>query len=195
MSDPKPISEPKDVLDLTADVEAGYVNPHYTPIEISRRRFLGRISAVLTGVGAVVVAVPVGAFIVAPLFSSGPGEDKLWKDVGPIDQFKVGDTQAVAFDDPSPLPWAGVTARTAAWLRRDDAQKFTAFAVNCTHLGCPVSWLAGPSLFMCPCHGGVYNRDGTVAAGPPPASLNTYQVRILNGKVQVKATGIPISTE
>ena len=60
----------------------------------------------------------------------------------------------------------GVTARTAAWLRRDSDASFTAFSVNCTHLGCPVRWFAEPKLFLCPCHGGVYNADGTVAGGP-----------------------------
>ena len=78
------------------------------------------------------------------------------------------------FEDASPLPWAGVTARTAAWLRRDDAEHFTAFTVHCTHLGCPVRWVADAKLFLCPCHGGVYYADGTVSAGPPPKPLPQY---------------------
>jgi menaquinol-cytochrome c reductase iron-sulfur subunit len=62
---------------------------------------------------------------------------------------------------------------------------FTAYAVNCTHLGCPVSWLTGASLFMCPCHGGVYYGDGSVAAGPPPRPLFQYQVRVQGQDVQL----------
>jgi menaquinol-cytochrome c reductase iron-sulfur subunit len=49
-------------------------------------------------------------------------------------------------------------------------------------------------LFLCPCHGGVYYADGDVAAGPPPRPLFRYDVRVLNGLVQVKAAPIPIVT-
>ena len=55
---------------------------------------------------------------------------------------------------------------------------FTAFAVYCTHLGCPVHWLAAPKIFLCPCHGSVFNGDGTVAGGPAPRALFQYPVRV-----------------
>ncbi len=112
----------------------------------------------------------------------------------PCDQFKVGETVEVKFQDASPLPWAGVTAQTAAWLRRNTEQDFTAFSVNCTHLGCPVNWIPDGNLFMCPCHGGVYYKDGRVAARPPPNPLPTYPVRVQNGQVEVLASGIPLSS-
>ena len=44
-------------------------------------------------------------------------------------------------------------------------------AVNCAHLGCPVSWFPQSGLFMCPCHGGVYYANGDRASGPPPRGL------------------------
>ena len=69
-----------------------------------------------------------------------------------------------------------------------------AFSANCTHLGCPVRWLEGADLFMCPCHGGVYYSDGNVAAGPPPLPLFRYDVRVANGEVQMKQAIVPIST-
>jgi menaquinol-cytochrome c reductase iron-sulfur subunit len=72
--------------------------------------------------------------------------------------------------------------------------EFIAFSVNCTHLGCPVRWLGDADLFMCPCHGGVYYSDGTVAAGPPPKPLIRYDVRTANGQVQIKTMAIPITT-
>ena len=80
-------------------------------------------------------------------------------------------TVKVDFPDSSPLPWAGVVARTAAWLRREPDGTFVAFTVNCTHLGCPVRWLPDAGLFMCPCHGGVYYANGDRASGPPPRGL------------------------
>jgi menaquinol-cytochrome c reductase iron-sulfur subunit len=101
------------------------------------------------------------------------------------DDLAVGDTALVAFQEPSPLPWAGQTALTAAYLRREGPQQFSAFAVNCTHLGCPVNWQPDSGLFLCPCHGGVYYADGTVAAGPPPHQLFQYTTRVSDGGVEL----------
>lgn len=160
------------------------------PLPPSRRRFLSRLSIVLSGAIGAVATVPVIGFLLSPLARKGP---RVWRSVGTVDQFKVGETVNVAFEDASPLPWAGVTARSAAWLRRDDVERFTAFSVHCTHLGCPVRWVADAQLFLCPCHGGVYYRDGTVSAGPPPRTLPQYPVRVRNGQVEILTSPIPIA--
>ena len=159
--------------------------------ELSRRKFLARLSFALGGVSAALVALPVVGFLLAPFFEP---KTEVWRPVGKLDDFKIGETAAVKYEDPSPLPWAGVTAHTAAWLRRVDADTFIAFSINCTHLGCPVRWLADAKLFLCPCHGGVYNEDGTVAAGPPPKPLPRYPVRVIAGEVQIRTSPIPITT-
>jgi len=154
-----------------------------------RRAFLNKLSIGLAGVASLLVAVPIVGFLIGPLIRRFPD---VWRSVGSVDEFKVGTTVKVNFRDPSPLAWAGVTAETAAWLRRDGAGDFTAFAVNCTHLGCPVRWLPDPNLFMCPCHGGVYYADGRVAGGPPPRPLFRYQVRVRDGQVEIQTRGVPI---
>jgi menaquinol-cytochrome c reductase iron-sulfur subunit len=133
---------------------------------LQRRRFLTRLSVALSTAVAAVMGVPVLGFLVSPLIRKAP---RVWRAVGPVDGFKMGETISVAFDDASPLPWAGVTARSAAWLRRDDATRFTAFTVHCTHLGCPVRWFSDAQLFLCPCHGG--RHRGGRATAQAPASI------------------------
>ena len=157
--------------------------------EYDRRQFLARLSIGLGVFGAALVGVPVLGFLLSPLFEKPP---EIWRAVGAVDRFRIGDTVEVTFLDASPLPWAGVTARSAAWLRRDSEQQFIAFSINCTHLGCPVRWLPDAGLFMCPCHGGVYYNDGTVAAGPPPKPLVRYPVRVRDGQVEIQTSSIPI---
>ena len=159
--------------------------------DASRRRFLSQVSFWAAGVSAALVGVPVIGFLISPLLRQIP---ELWRDVGAVDSFPINSTVNVAFLDASPLPWAGVSAKTAAWLRRDGQESFIAFAINCSHLGCPVTWLPNADLFMCPCHGGVYNSDGTVAAGPPPHPLSQYPVRIRNGRVQIRASALPVAS-
>jgi menaquinol-cytochrome c reductase iron-sulfur subunit len=150
---------------------------------LTRRRFLNRVSLALSGLAAAVVSVPIVAYLLSPLLQPPP---EIWRDLGPVDTFRIGETVEVAYEEPSPLPWAGQTARTAVWLRRTGDRSFTAFGLNCTHLGCPVNWRPGAELFLCPCHGGVYYADGSVAGGPPPKPLVRYTVRIAeNERVQI----------
>ena len=154
-----------------------------------RRVFVTKVSILLMGFAALLIGVPVVGFLIGPLVRRFPG---MWRPVGSVDSFQIGKTVKVNFRDPSPLAWAGVTAETAAWLRRMSDNEFMAFALNCTHLGCPVRWLPDAGLFMCPCHGGVYYSDGRVAGGPPPRALFTYPVRVHNGQVEIQTSAIPI---
>jgi menaquinol-cytochrome c reductase iron-sulfur subunit len=155
-----------------------------------RREFLSRLSIGLGCAGAALVGVPVAGFLLAPLFESVA---RKWRAVGGVDQFSIGQTVEVKFEDASPVAWAGVTGQTGAWLRREPSGQFIAFAVNCTHLGCPVRWLEDAEIFMCPCHGGVYYKDGTVAAGPPPRPLTQYPVRVRDGLVEILTSPTPIT--
>lgn len=158
------------------------------PVESSRRRFLSRLSITFGTLAAAIVALPSIGFLLG--LRKRP---MVWRTVGMADDFRVGTTVEVRFLDPSPLPWAGVTAETAAWLRRIDAEQFKAFSVDCTHLGCPVRWLQTADLFMCPCHGGVFYADGRVASGPPPRPLTTYPVRVQDGQIQILTSPLPIT--
>ena len=155
---------------------------------LSRRHLLMAVSVAAGGLAATIVGLPLVGFLVAPLFRNQPA---VWRDVGPLTNFPVGHTSKVTFEDSSALTWGGEDSETAAWLRRVDEQTFQAFAVDCTHLGCPVRWEADAELFMCPCHGGVYYKDGEVAAGPPPHALQQFPVRILNNSVQVEWRKLP----
>lgn len=160
------------------------------PVSPERRKILARLSIALGCVGVALVGAPVVGFLLAPLFASVA---RKWQSVGAVQSFHNGETTEVKFEDASSLAWAGVTGQTGAWLRRESDGQFIAFALNCTHLGCPVRWLQQAELFMCPCHGGVYYKDGTVAAGPPPRPLTRYPVRINEGQVEILTTPTPIA--
>lgn len=159
--------------------------------DCTRRQFFAHVSITLGSIAGALVAIPVIGSILGPIFKKPVPE---WKQVGALESFAEGETVKVTFTDASPLPWAGITAQTAAWLRRSGKAEFVAFSVNCAHLGCPVRWIAGAKLFMCPCHGGVYYEDGSVAAGPPPRGLYQYPVRVHEGQVEILTSPIPITT-
>lgn len=169
---------------MTMDLEKN------TDKKIDRRKFLIKGLWGLSAVTTVLFTIPVLGVLLEPLYRLFPVE---WRRVGKPDDFKIGETVLVTFKDASVLPWSGETSRTASWLRRLNTNDFIAFSVNCTHLGCPVRWLPEAGIFLCPCHGGVYNMDGSYAAGPPPADLTKYPVRIRDGYVEIQASEVPIT--
>ncbi len=155
---------------------------------LTRRRFLSRLSLILSSITAAMIAIPSVGFLLG--LRKTP---QIWRSIGKLEDYQTGRTVRVSFEDSSPLPWSGVTAKTAAWLRRVSEQQFVAFSVDCTHLGCPVRWLQDAELFMCPCHGGVFYSDGRVASGPPPRPLTQYPVRVENGMVEILTSPLPIT--
>lgn len=164
--------------------------PAERPASPERRRLLVTISIALASFAAALVSVPVVGLILGPLLRR---PSPAWRSVGPAARFKIGETVPVSFANAAPLAWDGTTGRTAAWLRRQSEQEFIAFAVNCTHLGCPVQWKPDANLFLCPCHGGVYYSNGDVAGGPPPKPLPRYRVRITAGEVEIKTGPVPFA--
>lgn len=193
MSDPKAskpdLAREEASAGAAEDKESKTAEATAPPELIARRRMLARVCFGLGACGAAAVVGPVAGFVVAPLLND---TSRAWRAVGKLASFKVGETVSVTFVDASPLAWAGVTAKSAAWLRRVSETELIAFSVNCAHLGCPVRWLPEARLFMCPCHGGVYYADGSVAAGPPPHALTRYPVRIHEDDVEIHTDAIPI---
>src|SRR4030088_620017 len=104
---------------------------------MDRRRLLSRVTSGLSAALAGLVGVPIVGFLVAPLFER---EQDTYVAVGDVSRFQAGTTTLGQGHEPSPLPWAGQTAKTALWVRSISAGTFQVFNVNCTHLGCPVDW-------------------------------------------------------
>ena len=156
---------------------------------VSRRWLLFKAGIALNGFVGLVLAVPVFRFLLAPLrkdlsFNS-------WTSLGSVDTFPTGETRLAYYKNPSQNSWDGETDNVACYVRREGANEFKVFAINCAHLGCPVRWFPQSQLFMCPCHGGVYYADGSRASGPPERGLFTYNWQIVSGNLQIDAGQMP----
>ena len=159
------------------------------PADPERRKLFAGLSIAAGGIIATGMAVPVTGFILTPLLRD---PQQAWREIGRADDFPIGETVKVRYQAATGLPWAGFVADNAAWLRRDSTDTFVALSAYCTHTGCPVRWHAGANLFVCPCHGGAFHRDGQVAAGPPRRPLPRLDVRVRDGRVQMLS--LPIVT-
>jgi menaquinol-cytochrome c reductase iron-sulfur subunit len=154
-----------------------------------RRAFLMGLSAGLAGIAGLLIGIPFIGFLIAPVRRPVPD---VWRPVGRVDDFRVGEMAKVSYLDPEPLPWAGFIAESAVWLDRTETGTFVALSMYCTHTGCPVEWVRSTGLFFCPCHGGAFHRDGSVAAGPPPRPLDRHQTRVRSGQLEIRTRRIPL---
>jgi Rieske Fe-S protein len=137
----------------------------------------------------------VGLNVVAAALIVRPRAKQAWIPLGRVDAFPAGQTRLATYRNPFTVPWDGVTANLPCWVRHIDSDRFQIFAINCAHLGCPVRWFPESSLFMCPCHGGVYYEDGTRASGPPPRGLFEYPYKIKNDMLWVRGGEVPTLSE
>jgi Rieske Fe-S protein len=158
-------------------------------LSISRRWLLLKIGIAFNAVVGLVLATPIIGYLLAPI--KRDRAYKSWVSLGGIEKYPIGQTRLATYINPWKSPSDGQTDDIPCWVQRRTKTDFTVFAINCAHLGCPVRWFPQSQLFMCPCHGGVYYADGSVAAGPPPRGLFKYQHKITGGELQIFAGQIP----
>ena len=174
-----------------SDHEHKPLPPAFPPV--TRRGLLFRLGLGLNLVAASFVGIPIVGYLVSALF--GRKAQQAWIPLGDIERFPRGQTRLATYRNPFTTPWDGVTAAIPCWVRRKEGGAFQVFAINCAHLGCPVRWFPQSGLFMCPCHGGVYYEDGSVASGPPPRGLFQYAYRLRKGHLEVRGGQTPNLSE
>ena len=158
---------------------------------LSRRALLMNLGILFNSLVAVILAVPVVRYLLSPIARGRKDGYDSWVPLGNLDQFPSGETRLATYRNPVVNTWDGDTADIACWVRNVDGKNYQVFAINCAHLGCPVRWFPQSSLFMCPCHGGVYYQDGARASGPPERGLFQYHYKIDGGKLLIKAGEMP----
>lgn len=88
----------------------------------------------------------------------------------PPQSFKIGDPADFAIGTPTFL------VDEKIYVFRDREKGFAAASAVCTHLGCTVAHFQSDQKFHCPCHGSVFDADGSVMHGPAPKSLQWFEV-------------------
>jgi quinol---cytochrome c reductase iron-sulfur subunit, bacillus type len=160
----------------------------------SRRGVLFRVGMALNAAAAILILTPVVHYFFGRRRHEARS-DQEWIALGPLTQFPEGETRLATYRNPFRNRWDGTTADIPCWVRRIAGERFQVFAINCAHLGCPVRWFPQSALFMCPCHGGAYYEDGSLAAGPPPRGLFEYQYKVEGGVLHILGGRLPTLAE
>jgi nitrite reductase/ring-hydroxylating ferredoxin subunit len=115
--------------------------------------------------------------------SKGVGPDQTVFDPGPSDWSVAADASQLAERRPLRI----VVSDTPVLLLRDGDQVF-AIHDRCSHRGCSLSdgTLEGLEI-VCACHGSRFDvRDGAVKHGPATAAQPAFQVRLRDGRVELR---------
>ncbi len=149
---------------------------------IPRRTFLRYLTGGIAAFVGIVVGAPAVGYITAPLRRTGKRGD--WVSLGPVDKFADGTPTHVQFTAVRKDGWVETHEARACWVVPGEGRTYVVFNGHCTHLGCAYSWVADDGAggaFRCPCHDGVFARDGRVVSGPPPRPLDRLDTKVENG--------------
>jgi Rieske Fe-S protein len=150
------------------------VCPESSPVRGRRRALVLFVNAAIALIGGGLSAL-LGAFALRPPGAAAAGR---WVRAGTTAALKPNEPFARVIGVSRVDGWYRERARETVFLVWDGAQQVRALSATCTHLGCQVRWDATNEQFKCPCHGGVYGRDGAVLEGPPPRPLAVVDARV-----------------
>ncbi len=148
-----------------------------------RRDFLRRAGIAALAGGAVVVLGGVGgSAVVGPSLASAPRQ---WVPVGALENVPVGGvaTLVASYQEKNGIYAQEVSAPVLVSRTGDG---LVCFKATCPHLGCTVRWDRVSERFRCACHGGVFDREGRVLAGPPPRPLDRFRFKVDAGQLLVE---------
>lgn len=148
-----------------------------------RRRFLVRAIVIAQAAIGGALAYVFGSVILGPSFSE---QAPTWLAAATLGDLKDGWPTPVTLRMTRQDGYRQVVERRVVYLSRDAAGAVLALDSTCTHLGCRTRYDDEAKQFVCPCHGGAYDTEGKVVAGPPPQPLRRLDARVEAGRVLVR---------
>ncbi len=153
-----------------------------TPVG-TRRSFFVKATIFLSSLIGFSLAVPLIGYVISPALRLKKTD---WVSIAKEDELPVNEPQSLDYTMEIKDGWAERTSTKAVWAVKRSDGEITAYSPICPHLGCGFRWDRQDRLFKCPCHGSVFDIDGTVKAGPAPRPLDTLPAKVENGELLVQ---------
>src|SRR5690606_17035684 len=149
---------------------------------LQRREALTIFLKAAGGVVAATVGIPLALKSLSPLLRHTP--EPRWSSLGKVDRFPIGRVLPAAITPPG-----GVASGVFVW--RKDSEEFVVYSRACTDLGCPLTYDGGSEWFFCPCHGGIFDKEGNRRAGPPKHPMWRFSTRVRDGSLEIDLASVP----
>jgi quinol---cytochrome c reductase iron-sulfur subunit, bacillus type len=159
---------------------------------VTRRGLMTGGAMAAGGIATAAFALPALGFALGPIFNNDLVNDE-WQDVGAESDFN---TETYVSKVATLVTDVGESGKTTVYVRkateadRSPSDKpgakvmpYVAISTRCAHLGCPVRYVQASEKFICPCHGGVYGKQGQVDGGPPVRPLDRFYTKAEGGRV------------
>ena len=95
--------------------------------------------------------------------------------------FPAGKVHRVTYSFHVEDAWREMKQTSILFIFSEHGSDYIVLDATCTHLGCNVHWQEEQSRFSCPCHDGIFSREGVAVSGPVEKPLRQFQTKIENG--------------
>jgi len=150
---------------------------------IDRRDFMKATIAAIGGIIGAALGIPAVSFIIGP---AQKAENSDWIRLGAISKVEMNIPTLFKTVIQTQTGWVSEEEEFSVYVLTDNGRDFTVMSNVCTHLGCRVRWIPKQEEFFCPCHNGVFAKDGSVVDGPPPRPLDQFENKVEDGVIFVK---------
>ena len=149
----------------------------------SRRDLMKAAIVSIGGLIGASIGLPAIAYIVGPALKQAADN---WIRLGTTSKVELNEPTLFKATVETQTGWIDTQEEVSAYVLTENGNDFVAISNICTHLGCRVRWIAEEGKFFCPCHNGVFARDGSVISGPPPRPLDRYETKVEDGALYIK---------
>lgn len=122
------------------------------------------------------IGIPAVAYIVGPAVKSDKTQS--WIRLGSTSKVKLGAPTLFKARIERRTGWIVDEEQLSVYVLTENGRDLIGMSNVCTHLGCRVRWVPDRQQFYCPCHNGVFDKQGNVVSGPPPRPLDRYELKI-----------------
>ena len=153
--------------------------------EISRRNFMKAATVTIGGLIGAALAIPGISYIIGPALRNKEAQE--WLPLGSVRKVEIGTPTLFKLKTERRSGWIVDEEEISVYVLTVNGRDYVAISNICTHLGCRVRWISDQEQFFCPCHNGIFDKEGKVVAGPPPRPLNRFEVKVENDQVYILA--------
>ena len=155
-----------------------------TAPNISRRHFLSVATGGIAALLAIGFAIPSLIYIIGNALKRELAES--WVRLGSALKVEVGVPTLFTFTIERQTGWIVSQEEVSVYVLTENGRDYIAMSNICTHLACRVRWIDDQNQFFCPCHNGVFDKQGLVVSGPPPRPMDRYEVKVEENQIFIK---------
>ena len=151
--------------------------------ELGRRNFMKVAIASIGGLIGAAIGLPAIPYIMGPALQK---ESDSWIQLGSVSKVELNIPTLFKKTMETQTGWINTEEEISVYVLTSNGQDYVVMSNVCTHLACRVRWIPEKDSFFCPCHNGVFSKDGNVVAGPPPRPLDRFESKVEDGVIFIK---------